>query len=266
MQKLGQHFLKNKAALRLIIEALDLKPQEIVIEIGPGHGELTEEGERKMENGEWIAIEKDHALAEALKKQSKTNGCVKIIESDALKFLKDGPSSILRTPYSFKLAGNIPYYITGHLLRILSELEHKPELCVFTIQKEVAERIIAKPPHMNRLAASVQFWAEPKILKILPAEDFSPPPKVESAIIKLANGGRRAEGGEKYYATVRTLFAQPRKTILNNLTSAKKESGPQLKSRDYITKFLEALKIDPSARPQDLQIADIVSISEALSL
>ena len=266
MQKLGQHFLKNKSALRLMVDALDLKPDETAIEIGPGHGELTDIV-RDRGQGTWIrAIEKDRILAERLKEKFKNDSRIEIIPGDILEILDPFLSTPNRAP--FKLVGNIPYYITGHLLRIISEFENKPARCVFTIQKEVAERIIATPPHMNRLAASVQFWAEPKILKVLPAADFNPPPKVESAIIRLETRERgRGSGDEgagtrdrgRYYAAVRTLFAQPRKTILNNLRAGDgKESGEEKVFK------LQKLGIDPGARPQDLAIENIIAIANAL--
>ena len=166
MRKLGQHFLKNKSALRLIAESLDVMPNDTVIEIGPGHGELTEflvaTPAKKI-----IAIEKDEDLYHALEKQFHTDDRVTIIQGDALKTL---PSLVKDLPSAgaYKIAGNIPYYITGHLFRIIGELEHRPEKCSFTIQEEVAERICAMPPRMNRLAASIQFWASAKIVKILP--------------------------------------------------------------------------------------------------
>ena len=84
-----------------------------------------------------------------------------------------------------KIVGNIPYYITGKLLRIISELEHKPERTVLLIQKEVALRICATPPDMNRLAASVQFWADAEIIAHVPRNDFSPAPEVDSAVVVL---------------------------------------------------------------------------------
>ena len=253
MQKLGQHFLKNTAALQLIVNTLDLKSNETIIEIGPGHGELIKNQKSETKNLKWIAIEKDPGLAQQLKNTYEGNPQVEIVEGDALRILKL-PAFGLHLSI-FKLVGNIPYYITGHLLRILGELERKPALCVFTIQKEVAERIVAEPPRMNRLAASVQFWAEPKILKILPAEDFSPPPKVDSAIIKLEAKDQKSETEkEKYYRIMRMLFAQPRKTILNNLEGERE-------SKKEIIELLRTLNLDPNDRPQNLNIKDIASIA-----
>ena len=178
---LGQHFLKNKSVVEKIISVLQLQEGDNVIEIGAGHGELTLE--LLKHPIDLVAIEKDKELAEELKNKSASwRTKLKIIEGDALKFLKIG------SPVGeWKLVGNIPYYITGHLLRIVSELEKKPFITILTVQKEVAERIIAEPPKMNRLAAITQFWADPQIIAVLSPNNFDPPPEVESAIIKLKN-------------------------------------------------------------------------------
>ncbi len=184
-QRLGQNFLINGVKLRKIVETLDLKSDDTIIEIGPGHGELTEE--LRIQNLEFrvIAVEKDKKLAENLKEKFAHDENIKIIEADILKILPQIPKSYVLNSKSYKIVGNIPYYITGHLLRIVSELKNKPSLIVLTVQKEVAERICAEPPKMNLLAASVQFWAEPKIIDYISKKDFRPQPKVDSAIIKL---------------------------------------------------------------------------------
>lgn len=182
---LGQHFLINKDKLREIIEALDLKDGDTVIEIGPGHGELTD-GIMNYESGiRVIAIEKDKNLATSLREKFLHNKNIQIIQGDVLDVL----SSIIHNSsfiiQNYKIVGNIPYYITGYLLRILGELEEKPSLIVLTVQKEVAERVCAEPPRMNLLAASVQFWAKTEIVGYISKKDFQPAPEVDSAIIKL---------------------------------------------------------------------------------
>ena len=169
------------------------------------------------------------------------------------------PSSGLRASslkiIKYKIAGNIPYYITGHLFRILSELARKPELGILMIQKEVAERICAAPPRMNRLAASVQFWVEPRILQTVPAADFSPKPKVTSVVISLKTK-QPIINVLTYYAAVRALFSQPRKTIINNL-----KNGREWKE-DVLAEKLSAIGIVPNHRPQDLGISDIAAIAK----
>ncbi|MDO8516340.1 MAG: rRNA adenine dimethyltransferase family protein [bacterium] len=192
--RLGQHFLINHSALKKIAAALSIAAGDTIVEIGPGHGELTSELLTFVDShtfadshrhGKIIAIEKDGRLASELKTKFAKTSIIEIIEGDALRLLPSIVNGQLSSVASYKLVGNIPYYITGHLLRVISEMEHKPKTAVFTIQEEVAERICAEPPRMNRLAASTQHWATPSILFRLPKEDFSPPPEVNSAVIKL---------------------------------------------------------------------------------
>jgi 16S rRNA (adenine1518-N6/adenine1519-N6)-dimethyltransferase len=270
MQKLGQHFLKNAAVLQKIVGALALADGDRVIEIGSGHGELTVPLVRAVENThaehcEFFCIEKDHALISRLEQfaaqeNSAIGGAgddvsagsrVTIIEGDALKLLPDMVAT--------KIVGNIPYYITGKLLRTMSELEHKPERTVLLIQKEVAERICAAPPDMNRLAASVQFWADAEIVAQVPRKDFSPAPDVDSAVIVLNANHHAARDLDPalYYKAVRAIFAQPRKTLLNNLSAV---VGKTIKKND-VNVWIKKIGIDPNARPQDLNIDQIASIA-----
>ncbi|MEE8131698.1 MAG: 16S rRNA (adenine(1518)-N(6)/adenine(1519)-N(6))-dimethyltransferase RsmA [Candidatus Paceibacterota bacterium] len=256
-KKLGQHFLINKSKIKKIIDALELKPGDTVIEIGPGHGELTLPLARNFQflisNFQIITIEKDLKLIKDLKSKIQNLGLknIEIIEGDALKILPKLCSKLHAS--SFKIVGNIPYYITGHLLRIISELKNKPSLIVLTIQKEVAERICAIQPKMNLLAASVQFWAEPKIIGGIPKKDFKPTPKVDSAIIKLVPKSQKLKT-KSYYRLIKILFKQPRKTIINNLR-------PTTNDLRLLTQKLQKLKINPADRPQNLSIKQIKELS-----
>lgn len=255
MQKLGQHFLKNISTLRLIATTLHPQKNEVVIEIGPGHGELTEQLLAAEGAFSVTAIERDEKFCVLLRKKFEGENRMTVIEGDALELL---PSMVNESKFkalNYKIVGNIPYYITGHLFRIISELEHPPIKCVFTIQKEVAERICAGIPKMNRLAASVQHWATPSIIKILPATDFNPKPKVASAIILLETK-QPVVSEPAYYAAVRTLFAQPRKTIINNL-----EHGTKQEKKILLEKLV-SLAIPPNCRPQDLTIENISAIGK----
>ena len=289
MQKLGQHFLKNTAILEKIVGALALADGDRVIEIGPGHGELTAPLAlaAREKHCEILCIEKDRALIGELatfaaqENSAARDGLhINIIEGDALKLLPEVVSvkigSIKATPY--KIVGNIPYYITGKLLRIISELDDKPERAVLLIQKEVAERICAAPPAMNRLAASVQFWADTEIIAQVPRKDFSPVPEVDSAVIVLKNKNLAPMPAPNrllrtanisiavpsidpalYYRAVRGIFAQPRKTLLNNL-SAMAMKGV---SKDQIVEQLQKIDINHAARPQNLSINQIIAIAKA---
>lgn len=257
-KKLGQHFLINKEKIGRIVEALDLKSGDTIVEIGPGHGELTEEFRIPNLEVMVIAVEKDKKLAENLKKKFARAQNIKIINEDILKILPQ----ILK---SYKLVGNIPYYITGYLLRILGELERKPSLIVLTIQKEVAERICALRQargrsNMNLLAASVQFWAEPEIIDYIPKRDFKPAPKVDSAIIKLIPKSYILNS-KSYYSFIKILFKQPRKTMLNNLESGIKNLEFGKENRKKLKEKLELTGINPFGRPQDLSIEQIIELS-----
>lgn len=278
-QKLGQHFLKDKSILKKIATALDIKNGDTIIEIGPGHGELTEfiAKELIVYSGKLLLIEKDSELVLLLKTKFRNENIV-VIEEDALKALPQivrdyklqtiNPDAHTKQIFegsglrlarrSYKLTGNIPYYITGQLLRIISELKPKPELCIFTIQKEVAKRIVAKPPKANLLASAVQIWANPKIIATIPAHAFNPPPKVTSAVIKLET--KKVILDEKrltnYFKILHILFKQPRKTILNNLAD-----GLNIEKKN-VTSRLEEIDINPENRPQNLEINDIIKLSE----
>lgn len=251
--KLGQHFLINRRVLEKIAAALCIKSGETVIEIGPGHGELTELLVDKFLVFRIIAVEKDKHLYEHLKNKFENQKEVKIIEGDILKLLNPLTKSYKLKTKIYKLTGNIPYYITGYLLRLIGELENKPELIILTIQKEVAERITAEPPKMNLLAASVQFWAEPEIIGIIPKKDFKPTPKVNSAIIKLVPKSHILNS-KFYYPFIKILFKQPRKTILNNLRAGGWD-------KEKIQVICEKLEINPNLRPQNLSLGQIAKLS-----
>ena len=266
-RRLGQHFLTDQTTLKKIAGFLNIDKNDTVIEIGAGHGELTLE--IKNQSASWrtkikdnpikiIAIEKDEELAKNLGLRIKNEGLenIEIIHGDALKTL---PSLVRNLKLeirdsNYKVVGNIPYYITGYLLRILGELGNKPSLIVLTIQKEVAERICAEPPQMNLLAASIQFWAEPKLEMIIKRGLFNPPPKVDSAVIRLV-AKEPSIKAEIYYPFIKILFKQPRKTVLNNIST-----GLNMPKTE-VEKILVQTEISPSLRPQALKISDITSLA-----
>jgi len=247
-KQLGQHFLKNKAVIRKIIDDLQLEDGDTVVEIGPGNGVLMKEMIGRGKKLKIIGIEKDSNLAENLinSRFVKENN-IKIVKGDILDFLP-------RIKENYKLVGNIPYYITGYLLRILGEIRKKPLLIVFTIQKEVAERLTANPPKMNILGASVQVWGNIEILSYVSKNDFNPKPKVDSAVIKITP--LKKEVPEKYYETVKTIFKHPRKTILNNLLVESKEK------KEVILEKIKRAGLDPKMRPQNLGVEDIIKLSK----
>lgn len=285
MQPLGQHFLKNQDAITKIIGALDLRAGETIIEIGPGRGALTAPlAEACARIGcKLIAIEKDAALATTLtatlakplhlqSPPSDDRKIVEIVTGDALKELPSVIASTRSNPVEheiaasstprndeqlvYKIVGNIPYYITGQLLRVISELKVKPALTVLMVQKEVAERVAAQPPKMNLLSAATQIWADVNILFSLSSKDFDPPPKVQSAVITLGDRGHVREDRElkNYYHFIHVAFKQPRKTLLNNL--AKDSRGWDL---------LQQLGYTEKTRAQTLTIAELLLLSQHFS-
>ncbi len=248
--RLGQHFLKNERALKLIARSLNLKPRDNLIELGPGHGELTKFLLASKIDFSLIAIEKDERLANSLKESFKDDRlCV------AVGDLRIIVPQLAERFSKYKLAGNIPYYLSGYLFRLIQECKTKPEKIIFTLQREVAERIMAKPGKMNKLAASVQFWAKPKILMRLGKNDFSPPPEVDSAVLELIPLNKLPMPPEKYYELMNKVFRQPRKTLANNLIF-----GSQIERKALETK-LRQLDIEPLLRPQDLSVPDLVKLT-----
>lgn len=256
-QRLGQHFLTDRVALSRIVRTLSPQNGETIIEIGSGHGELTVPllKTAKEVGAEIIAIEKDEQLARSLADNYKIN----VRTGDARTLLPEIVSGL--KGQIFSVAGNIPYYLTGRLFRILGELRDRPRRTVLTIQKEVAERLIAAPPRMNRLAASIQFWARPKIVSNISKNSFSPPPAVDSSIVLLeARPFLSEEKGlaKTYNALVGRIFAQPRKTILNNLV------GKGSQHHEKAVSLLVAAGIPSENRPQNLSRDDILSLAERL--
>lgn len=266
-QKLGQHFLINAEIPDAIVAALEPVAGDTILEVGPGHGELTQAIVAAIQNGNLenvkvIAVERDPALAAEVRQRFKGYSFVEVIEADILNFLAD-PTTQKFFKDGCKMVGNLPYYLTGHLLRIVSELEQKPALSIFMVQKEVAERLAAKPPRMNRLAASVQFWAEPKVLFFVSKDEFDPPPEVDSAVVVLRpwpKDAARTKNSAAFYKTVRNVFSQPRKTVLNNVLG----KGADSKRKEEVLEIFKNLSIRPDSRPQDLDMADILKLSKQL--
>lgn len=254
-KSLGQNFLKSKPALKKIAEALDLQLKEEVVEVGPGEGQLTEELLKFQI--QLTAIEKDYRLAPQLAEKYK--GTVKILEGDILEELPKIAKKYRTRNKNYKLIGNIPYYLTGKLLRLIPDLAKPPEVCVFTIQKEVADRICAGPNELSLISAAIQGWGQPKKLFNLKKELFSPKPKVDSATIRIDLKNEMA--GDNYYQLLQHLFRQPRKTLGNNLKSLweekniKKEEGIEILKSIGISENLRAQNLSPEIIKK---LADIV--------
>lgn len=221
-KSLGQHFLQCQWVVDAIIRAGEITKQDTVLEIGSGTGVLTRALARYASRV--LAIEKDEKLAAALRKSLEKEGIanVEIIEGDILKVFPDLVLSYQLPATNYKLVANIPYYLTAHLLRIIFDAPFKPSLITLTIQKEVAERIAAKPPHMSMLAVSVQVHGKPEIVKHVPASCFYPIPKVDSSIIKISHISNDfflaySILEKRFFEIVRLGFSAKRKQLIGNL-------------------------------------------------
>jgi 16S rRNA (adenine1518-N6/adenine1519-N6)-dimethyltransferase len=187
-KSLGQNFLKSEAALRKIIEVGEIKKDDVILEIGPGKGALTS---RLLEHaGLVIAVEKDRELFELLK--IKFN---KEIEEKKLKLinediLEDGITTTLK-PLRYKIIANIPYNITGAILKKFLTAENQPTSMVLMVQNEVAKRIVARDGKESILSVSVKAYGTPKLVMKVEARYFSPAPKVDSAIISIKDISRK---------------------------------------------------------------------------
>lgn len=245
LKSLGQNFLVNEKVFDQIMKAAELSNNDIILEIGPGIGNLTLKLGEKAQKV--IAIEKDKKMCEILKKVLENQNIknIKVINQDALKL---DFSQYTQKPY--KLVANLPYYITSFIIRKFLELKKPPESMILMVQKEVAQRICAKPPKLSLLAVSVQFYAKPKIISYVSKKSFWPRPKVDSAIIKIIpfKVSWSQKYAEKFFEIVKAGFSHPRKQLINNLSK-----GLNLE-KQRIEKWLLKNKIQPSQRAETLSV------------
>ncbi len=262
-KSLGQNFLINEGIYKKIVVALEIKNNDIIVEVGPGLGTLT--GFLAESGAEIIAIEKDGLLTAYLKNKFKNNKNVTIIEGDILKF---NPVDYRLQTTNYKLVGNIPYYLTSRLTRTVFEKWPRPEKIVLMIQKEVAQRIIAKPPDMSLLAVSVQYYSEPKIISYVSRNSFYPAPKVDSAILRLVSSFQFLASSKKtknsqletrsFFRIVRAGFAGKRKQLINNLAMGLKISKQEIQQK------LSLVDINPQRRAETLTIEEWQKITNSL--
>ena len=253
VKRLGQHFLVDKKILRKIIRVANLKSEDIVLEVGPGTGNLTQELAKMAKKV--VAIEKDPKMVEILKKTLKNFKNIEIIQGDILKI-----KNLKLEVKNYKIVANIPYYLTSPLIRKCLESENPPKEMILMVQKEVAQRICAKPPMMNLLAISVQFYAKPEIISFVSKKSFWPQPKVDSTIITIVPRQFRIQVSrqfrERFFRIVKAGFSQPRKQILNNLTKGLKLD------KEVVRAWLEKNKISPLQRAETLTVKDWILLTK----
>ena len=250
LKSLGQNFLIDGTVLQKIIKVSDLEKEDVVFEIGPGFGTLTKELSEKC--GRVIAIEKDKKLAELLKSKISCKN-VEVINDDILKielkeFIKRYSSN-----GRYKLVSNIPYYITSPIIKMFLESDIQPESITLLMQKEVAERICAKPGKLSVLALSVQIYGEPEIAGYVDKSSFYPEPKVDSAILKIKNIHRDAincDLTKDLFKIIKIGFSSKRKKIANNFSA-----GLHIEKIQSETILLKT-GIDLNARAQELSLEE----------
>jgi 16S rRNA (adenine1518-N6/adenine1519-N6)-dimethyltransferase len=251
-KSLGQHWLHDQASLEAICAAADLKREDTVLEIGPGLGNLTDLLVRRA--GQVIAVEIDKQLAAQLPGRVKTAN-LQVAQQDILKF------DFTALPTGYKIVANIPYYLTGKLLRVLSETPNQPATAVLLLQKEVAERVTAGPGAMSILSVTTQFYWQVSLGRVVPAVLFTPPPKVDSQVLILQ---RRTVPlfsdvePSDFFRLVKAGFAQPRKTLLNNLSAGLRCS------RDEAQSICERASLNPRRRAQTLSLDEWYQLYRSL--
>jgi len=261
---LGQNFLVDKNVLNKITETADIKPNDTVLEIGPGLGTLTQELAKRA--GKVIAVEKDTTMIKILGETLQNYKNVEIIQDDILKIhpvIRQGALSNDRVNY--KVVANIPYYLTSPLIRKFLEADNQPSEMVLMLQKEVAQRICAKPPKMSLLAVSVQFYADAKIISYVSKNCFWPAPKIDSAIIKITPRSQTSHktvwnptSHNLFFKIVKAGFSQPRKQLASNLAKELKID------KEKTALWLEKNNIEPTQRAETLSIEDWKNLANSV--
>ena len=248
-KSLGQNFLFDENVLARIADTAVLTPTDIVLEIGPGLGALTKllaENVRQV-----TAVELDDRFLPILQQELAPYNNVTIIHGD---ILEQNPNALFSEPY--KVVANVPYYITGAILRHLLTAEHKPTTMILTVQKEVADRMTAVPPDMSLLSVSTQFYGRTERITTIKAGAFWPRPDVDSAVVKIDLFAERPlpfSEEAAFFQLVKAGFSQKRKQLQNNLRQLNL-------SREEVQQLLDAANINGRRRAQTLTITEWITL------
>ena len=249
-KKYGQNFLIDRNIVEKIMKVASVRQEDTVVEIGPGLGALT--GELAKRANRVVAYEIDAGLAGYLQEEFQTSDNVRILQQDFLEVELDFSEPI-------KVVSNLPYYITTPILFQLLESKQKIDSIVVMMQKEVAERLVAKPrtKQYNALSVILQFLAEVRIEFHVPKTCFYPVPDVDSSIIHIRIKPLKESLVTADFITfVKNAFHQRRKTLLNNVASAYHLKKP------FIEAMLEDTKHSPSVRAEELSLEQFVELYE----
>jgi len=254
-KSLGQNFLHDPHILDKIVALAALTPDSTVLEVGPGTGNLTRL--LAQQAGRLIAVELDDRLIPLLRAEFAPLRHVEVIHGDILRV--DLSDRLRDTPYI--LVANLPYYITSAILRHVFEALPRPERLVLTVQREVAERITARPGDMSLLAVSVQFYGQPQIAMHLNPAVFWPRPDVESAVVKIdvySTPPVEVRDERQFFRVVRAGFGQKRKQLRNSLSA-----GLGM-AKDQADMVLNQAGVDPQRRAETLSLEEWASLTRAV--
>lgn len=259
---LGQHFLVDSSVLDVVVSAADLRPEDVVVEVGPGLGILTGELVRRVER--LVAVEVDARLVDALRGRFPAAGGLTLLNADVLdldpaRLVADTGNGAAR---AYKVVANLPYYVGSAIIRHFLESSCKPTLMVVMVQKEVAESMAAVPGGMSILGVSVQLYARPTIVASVPAESFYPKPKVDSAVVRLdvyREPALELEDKAAFFEVVRAGFGAPRKQLRNSLAVGWRRPAGE------IANLLEGIGIDPRRRAETLSLQEWERLYRAYS-
>lgn len=257
-KSLGQHFLTDRRILRRIVTASKPTPEDTVVEVGAGLGVLTAQLVRWA--GRVIAVEVDEGLCDHLRRRFEGVSNLSIVCRDVLSAR---PVDLLRdaaaTP-PYVVIGNLPYNIAVAVLRLFLEAPEPPQRMIVMLQKEVAQSIVAQPGRMSLLALSVQFYAVPRLLFTVPPSSFRPPPKVESAVLRIDVRDAPAapvDDVDRFFRFLRAGFSAPRKQLRNALSHALDLDASS------VDEALRRAAIDPTLRAQALGLEQWATLYRA---
>jgi 16S rRNA (adenine1518-N6/adenine1519-N6)-dimethyltransferase len=255
-KRLGQNFLVEESALQKVIQAADISPNDVILEIGPGLGSLTRH--LAIRARYVVAVELDQRLFPVLQQILSPFPNICLLQGD---ILQQNQAELIGTS-AYLVVANIPYYITSAVIRHLLEPELKPRRIVLTVQIEVAKRICAGPGELSLLALSVQIYGQPIIATTIPAGAFYPPPKVDSAVIVIDTFSQPripAPLLTAFFQLIKAGFSQKRKTLRNAL------AGGLAWSPSRVSALLEISRIDPQRRAETITIQEWERLALAYS-
>lgn len=246
-KSLGQNFLIDPSALARVAEAAEITSSDAVLEIGPGLGSLTRYLAQAAR--EVVAVELDQDLFPPLMEVLEPYSNIHVVSGDILEL---NPVELMPEP-GYLVVANIPYYITSALIRHLLEARSRPSRLVLTVQKEVAERITAKPGDLSMLALSIQVYGIPSIAAHIPAGSFYPPPKVDSAVVRvdlLPEPRLPVSHLKLFFRLAKAGFSQKRKTLRNSI------AGGMALEPGLTAEILHQAGIDPQRRAETVSIEE----------